>query len=57
MAEGVRHHFTLSCNPEFTLADWNSDVLELQTHPSDIWLAESVCHLQMKIKHNTNNVD
>ena len=48
------HHFTLmSCDPDYTVTEINSDV-EWQTHPCDIWFAESECHLQMKITLNTN---
>ena len=48
MAERPRHQFILvACNAEDSTLDGNSDVLEWQTHPRDILLAESECHLQM----------
>ena len=44
-----------SCDPEYTVADIKSDVVEWQTHLRDIWLPESECHLHIKITHNTSN--
>ena len=35
-------------------ADINSDVLDMQTHPHNIWLIENECHLQIKVTHITN---
>lgn len=34
LAQGLRYHFTLlSCNPKYTVADINSDIVELKMHP------------------------
>ena len=35
-------------NPEHAVVDINSDVVEWQMHPRDLWLEESDCHLQTK---------
>ena len=34
------------CSLGFTVAKSNSDVLEWQTNPRNIWLVENECHLQ-----------
>ena len=47
----------MSCRPEYTVADVDSDVVEWQTHPRDIWLAEIDCNLQIKTPHDTNKAN
>ena len=39
------------------MADIDSDVVEWQTYLHGIWLAETECNLQIKITHNTKNVN
>ena len=58
MAEKLEHHFNLiSCEPEYTVADFKLDVVEWQMHPLDICLTESECILKIKIKLNMNSVN
>ena len=40
-----------------SMTDINSDVVEWQTHPRNIWLIVTECHLQIKITHIANKAN
>ena len=43
----------VTATPFVVLADTNSDVVEWQTQPRDIWFIENECHLQIEGTHIT----